>query len=441
MKKIYVIDTSVMMHDPLFYEKFEDNNIVIPIQALEELRKLKNASGLKGFQAREAARKIKDLFNSEDINVTKGVELKDGGSLRIEINHMDLELLPNALDKNVTDYKIISIAKSLENSSDNPVIMVSKDIDIWIVCKAIGLTVEDYMNDRVESDHLFDGLVTKEVNSEKIDKFYEQKFLKKDKDKDEDIELFPNIGILLKSFDKSALATYKNQKLKKLKENEIPYLKGRNVEQKIAIDMLLDSDIDLVTITGGAGSGKTYITIAVAFYQLLKQDKFNKLILIKPTQETDLGYLPGSEKEKLNPYMASYYDTFSKILPPYFNNSSESNNVKSFIDELIEQGKLEMKNFSYLRGRSLDDSLIIVDECQQITPHFAKLILTRAGINTKIVLLGDVSDNQIDVKYVDSKSNGLAYIVEKFKKSKLAGHMTLKSVERSSLANEAEKIL
>lgn len=439
MKKIYVIDTSVMMHDPLFYEKFEDNNIVIPIQALEELRKLKNASGLKGFQAREAARKIKDLFNFEDINVTKGVELKNGGSLRIEINHMDLDLLPNALDKKVTDYKIISIAKSLEKSSENPVIMVSKDIDIWIVCKAIGLAVEDYMSDRVQADHLFDGLVTKEVSSEKIDEFYKKNFL--EKEKDENIELFPNIGVLLKSFDKSALATFKNQKFKELKENDIPYLKGRNVEQKIAIDMLLDSKIDLVTITGGAGSGKTYITIAVAFYQLLKQDKFNKLILIKPTQETDLGYLPGSEQEKLNPYMASYYDTFSKILPPYFNSSSDSNNVKSFIDELIEKGKLEMKNFSYLRGRSLDDSLIVVDECQQITPHFAKLILTRAGINTKIVLLGDVSDNQIDVKYVDSKSNGLAYIVEKFKKSKLSGHMTLKSVERSSLANEAEKIL
>lgn len=439
MKKVYVIDTSVMMHDPLFYEKFEDNEIVIPIQCLEELRKLKNATGLKGFQAREAGRKIKELFNSDDIDVTKGIILENGGSLRVELNHMDLKLLPNALDQSVTDYKIVSIAKSLSESIDKSVIMVSKDIDIWIVCKALNVKVEDYMNDRVESDTLYDGLLEKKVESNLIDQLYKEKSMSIELDESE--ELYPNMGVLLKSHSNSALSIYKDKRLRLLKEKDLPYLKGRNTEQKIAIDLLHDETIDLVTITGGAGSGKTYLAISVAFHQLLSTHKYKKLILIKPTQETDLGYLPGSEFEKLNPYMASYYDTFSKVLPPYFDGVADHGSVRTSIMSLIEDGVLEMKNFSYLRGRSLDDALIIVDECQQITPHFSKLILTRAGMNTKIVLLGDVSDNQIDVKYVDSKSNGLAYVVEKFKNSSLAGHMTLKSVERSALAKEAEKIL
>jgi len=439
MKKVYVIDTSVMMHDPLFYEKFEDNEIVIPIQSLEELRKLKNASGLKGFQAREAGRKIKELFNSEDINVTEGIPLENGGCIRVELNHMNLDLLPNALDKKVTDYKIVSIAKSLTEDLDKPVIMVSKDIDIWIVCKALNVKVEDYMNDRVETESLYDGLLEKKVESSLIDQLYKEKSISIELDASE--ELHPNMGVLLKSNSNSALAIYKEGELKLLKDIELPYLKGRNIEQKITIDLLNDENLDLVTITGGAGSGKTYLAISVAFHKLLSTHSYKKLILIKPTQETDLGYLPGSELEKLNPYMASYYDTFSKVLPPYFEGVSDHGSVKVSIMSLMEEGALEMKNFSYLRGRSLDDSLIIVDECQQITPHFAKLILTRAGMNTKIVLLGDVSDNQIDVKYVDSKSNGLAYVVEKFKESKLSGHMTLKSVERSPLAKEAERIL
>lgn len=442
MKKTYVIDTSVIMHDPIFYEKFDGNNIVIPIQSLEELSKLKNAPGLKGFQAREAGRRLKELFEPSKIDVTKGIPLKNGGSLRVELNNMDLSLLPNALDKKITDYKIVSIALSLNEILDEEVIMLSKDIDIWLVCKAVGITVEDYMNDRVESDTLYDGVIQHEVDSNMIDSIYKEKSIHSPLDSfDEENKPFPNSGLVLKSYKNSVLAIYKNEYINLIKESEQPYLTGRNSEQKIAINLLEDEDLDLVTITGGAGSGKTYLAISVAFHQLLAEHKYKKLILIKPTQETELGYLPGSEQEKLNPYMASYYDTFSKVLPPYFEGVSDHGSIKASIMQLIEEGRLEMKNFSYLRGRSLDDSLIIVDECQQITPHFAKLILTRAGINTKIVLLGDVSDNQIDVIYVDSKSNGLAYVVEKFKESKLAGHVTLKSVERSPLANEAEKIL
>jgi PhoH-like ATPase len=219
-------------------------------------------------------------------------------------------------------------------------------------------------------------------------------------------------------------------------------LTPKNLEQKVAVELLMDNEIDLTTVTGGAGSGKTFLTLFVAFHKLLKTREYDKVILIKPTQETDLGYLPGTELEKLNPYMASYYDAFSKILPYYVNGKLEGEStIKTFIMDLIEEGKIEMKNFSYLRGRSLDNSFIIVDECQQITPHFAKLVLTRAGHNTKIVLLGDVSDNQIDVSYVDSKSNGLAYVVEKFKESDIVGHVTLKSVERSRLAKVAGEYL
>ena len=439
MKKIYIIDTSVMIHDPLFFNKFQDNEIVLPIQTLEELRKLKTRPGLKGFQARETARKLKELFKEKDINLEKGVTLKNGGTLRVELNHLNLKLLPDALDKSVTDYKIVSIAKALTLENKKPVIMVSKDIDIWIICKTLGVKVEDYMNDKIEAENIYDGLVEKDVSTELINTLYKEKEIKFELT--EKNMIYPNSGILLKSPTNSLIGIYKNKKIRIAQEGKIPYLKGHNIEQRVGIELMLDPDINLITMTGGAGSGKTYLAISIAFHELFKTKKIKKIILIKPTQETDLGYLPGSEFEKLTPYMASYYDAFSKIIPPYFSGTKDDNTVKMHIMNLMEEGKLEMKNFSYLRGRSIDDALIIVDECQQITPHFAKLILTRAGKNTRIFLLGDISDNQIDVDYVDSKSNGLAYVVEKFKNSKLSGHITLKSVERSKLAKEAEKIL
>lgn len=446
MKKTYVIDTSVIMHDPMFFEKFEENNIVIPILVLEELSKLKNSSGLKGFQAREASRRIKELFESieykPNINITKGIKLKTGGTLRVELNHLNLSSLPNALDKTVTDYKIVAMTKSLESelnkNKKSPVIVVSKDIDIWILCKALDLKVEDYRNDKIKSTQLYDGIFKINVNSMIIDKLYKEKKIKLEDETAFKEELYPNSGLLLNSSINSSIAIFKDNEIRLIKDNNNIPLTPRNLEQKVAVELLLDNTIDLTTITGGAGSGKTFLTLFVAFHKLLKTKEYNKIILIKPTQETDLGYLPGTELEKLNPYMASYYDAFSKILPYYVSNKLEGETtIKNFIMDLIEEGKIEMKNFSYLRGRSLDNSFIIVDECQQITPHFAKLVLTRAGLNTKMVLLGDVSDNQIDVTYVDSKSNGLAYVIEKFKESDIVGHVTLKSVERSRLAKEA----
>ena len=450
MKKTYVLDTSVIMHDPLFFEKFEEHNIIVPILVLEELSKLKASSGLKGFQAREAGRRIKELFDSENVSsnsqVTKGIKLNTGGTLRVELNHLDLSILPNALDKNITDYKIVAMTKSLENElnkdKETPVIMVSKDIDIWILCKALDIRVEDYRNDKIKSNELFDGVVNKEVSKMVIDKLYKDKSINIEEVIDEDEEIYPNSGILLNSSSSSAVGIFKNREVKLINNNTALPLTPKNLEQKVAVELLMDNDMDLTTVTGGAGSGKTFLTLFVAFHKLLKTREYNKIILIKPTQETDLGYLPGTELEKLNPYMASYYDAFSKILPYYVNGKLEGETtIKTFIMDLIEEGKIEMKNFSYLRGRSLDNSFIIVDECQQITPHFAKLVLTRAGHNTKIVLLGDVSDNQIDVSYVDSKSNGLAYVVEKFKESDIVGHVTLKSVERSRLAKEAGEYL
>lgn len=451
MNKTYVVDTSVIMHDPLFFEKFEEHNIVVPILVLEELSKLKTASGLKGFQAREAGRKIKELFDSDDLKanskVTKGIKLKTGGTLRVELNHLDLRVLPNALDKSINDYKIVAMTKSLEKElnkdKETPVIMVSKDIDIWILCKALDIRVEDYRNDKIKSNELFDGVINKEVSKDLIDQLYRDKSIYlKDISINEESPLYPNSGVLLNSHSNSAVGIYKNREIKLIKDNNYLPLTPKNLEQKIAVELLMDNDIDLTTVTGGAGSGKTFLTLFVAFHKLLKTKEYSKIILIKPTQETDLGYLPGTELEKLNPYMASYYDAFSKILPYYVSGKLEGEStIKTFIMDLIEEGKIEMKNFSYLRGRSLDDSFIIVDECQQITPHFAKLVLTRAGHNTKIVLLGDVSDNQIDVDYVDSKSNGLAYVVEKFKESDIVGHVTLKSVERSRLAKVAGEYL
>jgi PhoH-like ATPase len=221
-----------------------------------------------------------------------------------------------------------------------------------------------------EIENNYDGVIEKDVTSNSIDAIFKDKeVVNLEVQKD----LFPNEGVLLKSHKNSAVLRFIDNRLKLIQENQLKMLSPRNLEQKVAIDILLDKKVDLVTITGGAGSGKTYLALSVAFHHLLEAHNYKKLILIKPTQETDLGFLPGSEQEKLNPYMASYYDSFSKILPFYSKKvtDKDQNTIKVQIQELIEDGMLEMKNFSYLRGRSLDDTLIIVDECQQITPHFA----------------------------------------------------------------------
>lgn len=437
MKNIKVIDTSVIMYDPLFYKNFGDAHLVIPIQALEELSKNKNKPGLAGPLAMEALRQLKKLFNVDVLDVSVGIPLENGGFISAELNHMDLSVLPDALDNSITDYRMVAVALNLNKDPDVNVTMVSNDMDIWVVCKSLGLAVEDYSNEAFDVDLDYDGVIIKEVSKEIIDKLYKETIL----DWQEDI--FPNTGVILKSNQNSILTIFKDNKLYLVQDElkRLKYLSGRNTEQKFAISLLLDSKIPMVTITGGAGSGKTYLAISVAMHELRVNKKYNKILLIKSTEETNLGFLPGTELEKLSPYMASYYDAFMKIIPKYYIGIQDEGAVREKINELLLTGQIEMKNFDYLRGRSLDNTLIIVDESQQITPHFAKLVLTRVGLNTKIILTGDISDNQIDVNYVNSKSNGLLYLTNSFKSSKLAGHITLKTVERSPLAKEAERIL
>ena len=464
MIKNYVIDTNVMVHDPNFYEKFEDNNIIIPITCIEELDNLKTREGLVGFQARSAARELQKLRTSTSSSMHDGIKLTSGGSLRIELNHLDISSLPDAMDFSKNDTRILAITLNIKNEDhEKETILVTKDLYMSIKADALGIKVQDYQNDRIKVDKLYTGYTDLMMPSEIIDKLYQNKIVLIDEISQYiDSEIFPNEFISIKSTDRAnheALARYTKKGITILRyTNENAWgLFPINREQKMAYELLMDPDINFVTIAGGAGSGKTILSTAVALQKVLELGVYRKIVFVRPVVPAgnDIGFLPGDEREKLRPWMGSFYDAIENILNNrYTNKSSEKTpkknydyndyekptyTVDDFIDMYTNQGIIEAKTFTYMRGRTLSDALVIVDEAQEITPHLAKLMLTRAGFGSKFVFIGDPSDNQIDNVLVDARSNGLVYTIEKMKPFDITGHVTLKQVERSTLAQIAEK--
>ncbi len=439
MKKNYVLDTNVLLHDPQAILKFSDNIVVLPLTVIEEIDRFKKDQSETGRNARQISRMM-DNFRTQG-KLVDGVPLDNGGLLKVEIYKQELmQNLPPELRDDRGDNKILAVAKELHDTiPDCPVVFVTKDINLRIKADTIGLKTEDYQNDKIPVEELYTGSSEITVSGQEIDTFYEQGFLTLE------TELFANQGVTL--IDESnpshtALARFNSASgqlvpLLRTPKEGVWGIHPRNREQQFAFDLLLNDDIQLVSLVGKAGTGKTLLAIAAGLLKTADEGAYNRLLVSRPVfpMGRDLGFLPGDIEEKLSPWMQPIFDNVELLLSSY----DEVGKRKRGYRELIDLGLMEIEPLTYIRGRSIPKQYMIVDEAQNLTPHEIKTIITRAGEGTKIILTGD--PYQIDNPYVDSSSNGLTYSVERLKGNSISGHTTLSKGERSALAELAANLL
>ncbi|HXV21822.1 MAG TPA: PhoH family protein [Desulfuromonadales bacterium] len=438
MKKTYILDTNVLLHDPQAIFRFEDNDLVIPITVIEEIDRFKKDQSEIGRNARQISRLL-DGFRKQ-AHLIDGVTLEKGGVLKVAIfTEEALKRLPPELRSDQGDNRILAVAMKMKEESPFPVVFVTKDTNLRIKADAVGLPAEDYESDKVSIDELYSGTAQLLVEKEEVDRFYGQGYL------DSPEEFLPNQYVTLVEAanpSHTALCRYQST-LRRLVPLVRPPKDGvwgihsRNREQQFAFDLLLNDDIQLVTLVGKAGTGKTLLAIAAGLLKSADEGSYSRLLVSRPIfpMGRDLGFLPGDVEEKLAPWMQPIFDNVELLL----GNVEERGKRKRGYKELVDMGILEIEPLTYIRGRSIPKQFMIVDEAQNLTPHEIKTIITRAGEGTKIVLTGD--PYQIDNPYVDSSSNGLAYVVEKFKGQEISGHVTLTKGERSCLAELAANLL
>jgi PhoH-like ATPase len=439
-KKIYVLDTSVLLHDHNCINNFEDNYVAIPITVLEELDKFKVGNDIKNFEARECIRIIDRLSENHSLQTWIPLGNGSGGKFKIVLSTSD-NLPSNAekiFDDRKNDHKILNAALQLQfEEKKTKVVMVTKDINLRIKAKALELPAEDYKHGKVKDNMMmYSGMsLIEDVESEFIRKLYQDGESKKltvlGKDK------MMNHFYILKNGQSSALAFF-NGKEKSLQRVDKVYaygIKPKNAEQAFAMHAILNPDVKLVTISGVAGTGKTLLALAGS---LELKNTYDQLFLarpIVPLSNKEIGFLPGDAEEKVNPYMQPLWDNLTFIK----NQFGENEKKRKAIDEMQTAGKITICPLAFIRGRSLSNCIIIVDEAQNLTPHEVKTIITRAGENTKVILTGDV--RQIDTPYLDEQSNGLSFVIERLKGQDLYCHVTLEKGERSELANLANDLL
>ncbi|MGL4980407.1 MAG: PhoH family protein [Fusobacteriaceae bacterium] len=434
MKKIFVLDTNILIHDPRSIYSFKESTVILPIFVIEEIDNLKR-NPTTAIQARMASRVIEEIRKKGCI--AKGVELENGIIFRVEIKN-DPELMPKSLKRDVVDNKIISAVLGIQK--ENPeklVVMITKDINMRIKADDLGIRVEDYETDMVQYSDLYEGYYELEVSEENFDK-YEKSGKIKVTDLDIEIKLQPNCFLKMKNNGKEVSGRYSDGKITKLQLGDINIwgIRARNDEQRYAVDLLMDENIKVVSLVGKAGTGKTLLAVAAGLEQVVERKKYKKLLIARPVvpMGKDIGYLPGSEKEKLKPWMQPIYDNID-----FLTDAKEAGSGEKVVEGLEAMGVLKIEALTYIRGRSIPAGFIIIDEAQNLTPLEIKTIVTRAGQDTKIVFTGD--PEQIDSPYLDSNTNGLTYMAEKFQNEKVAGHVTLKKGERSPLAEIAAKLL
>lgn len=436
--KIFVLDTSVLLHDHQSISNFKDNNVAIPITVLEELDKFKIGNDTKNFSAREVIRFIDKLTISSSLQnwVSLGKNL---GKMKIIMDSNPKNLnAENIYSTGKNDHKILNAALHLkEIEKNNSVILVTKDINLRIKAKALGLISEDYETGKVNAKELEVGN-TYTINS--IDNEIIREVFNKGKIDENGLlgsKKVTNGYYILKNGKNSSLAFYDHidNKIERIEKEYVYGIKPKNAEQTFAIHALLNNHIKLVALQGVAGTGKTLLALAAA----LEQHKdYNQIILarpIVPLSNKEIGFLPGDANDKIGPYMEPLWDNLKFI------KSQFGENEKKFkaINEMQESGKIIITPLAFIRGRSLSNILFIVDESQNLTPHEVKTIITRAGENTKIIFTGDV--HQIDSPYLDEYSNGLAYLIDRLKGQPLFAHVKLEKGERSELANLANELL
>jgi len=439
--RTYVLDTNVLLYDPSAIEVFGDNDLVIPITVIEEVDRFKKDLNETGRNARHVSRKLDELRHLGSLS--RGVPLPSGGKLRVEIPSGTEKKLPSILMNHSNDNQIIGVAHKLkEEGRAGDVILVTRDTNMRIKADSLGIQAEDYEHAHIHMDESYTGVKELTVSAEQIDELYSKGSLEWD-----DKGTYPNQFLILSAAGnpkKTAMARY-DQKQKRLRpvgkhRDGVWGIFARNKEQLFALDMLLDDSIDLVTIDGMAGTGKTLMAIACGLKKVADDRNFRRLVVSRPIFPLgkDMGFLPGDVSEKLNPWMKPIFDNLDLLLGEQDNDSRRSSGQPSY-QTLLDQGILEIEPLTYIRGRSMPRQYLVVDESQNLTPHEVKTVLTRAGEGTKIILTGD--PYQIDNPYVDSTSNGLTYVVERFKESQAAGHVTLRKGERSQLAELAATLL
>jgi PhoH-like ATPase len=444
MKKTFVLDTNVLIHDPDSIYSFNDNNVVLPLTVIEELDGLKKFPDERGRNARRATRKLDNLRIKG--NIARGVKTKEGGSIRVEMSVK--AKLPIAL-VNKADNDILAMALGLKESGET-VIFISKDINMRIKAEVLGLEVQDFEKSKVNIDELYKGWKEIEVEDKIIDEFHRQK-----KMPSPDKDIIPQQFVLLRSDSdpkKTALARYspKEELLVKINhDSSSPWgLKPLNLEQSFAFEAILNEEIKLVTLVGIAGTGKTLLALACGLYLTFDREMYRRLLISRPVvpMGKDIGYLPGSKEEKLANWMGAFYDNLEFLVETSGKNFSKNPEGKkipkkssAIVEDLFSTGKLEMEALTYLRGRSIPSQFIIIDEAQNLTPLEVKTIVSRAGKDTKVIVTGD--PYQIDNPYLDSSSNGLTYLAEKFKGQNIFAHVTLGKSERSDLAALAAELL
>ena len=436
-KKTYVLDTSVYLTNAECIYAFKNNDIHVPLKVFEEIDKHKKRQDAVGAQARKIIRIWDELRTTGSLE--KGVRIRKGlGIIKsISASGIQPEDLPCDLDIKVPDHLIIATALKAQRESTRKVILVSRDINMRVIADAVGLTSEDFQNNQVvdTSENIFTGYTTVLVDDQTIDQFYERKDVYLEQE-----GLHTNQYLMLVSNaneKKSALARYVNAAtpLRQLitSKQKVWGIKPRNKEQQFLMDALMDPRIQIVTAIGKAGSGKTICAIAAGLEQTIDESKqeYTRVIVSRPVQPLgkDIGFLPGTMEEKMSPWLMPIQDNLQFLM----------GNDKITLDIYMQKGTIEIEALTYIRGRSISNAFIIIDEAQNLTTHELKTIITRVGEGTKIVLTGDVE--QIDNVYIDATSNGLTHAVEKFKKFELASHVTLMKGERSKVATFAAQNL
>jgi len=444
MKKIYVLDTSVYLSDFRSLFSFGTNDVVVPLIVLEEIDRHKKRPDIVGTNARGIIRALDDLREKGSIH--DGVRITKKGGL-IYAKNFDASDLPSSYDASIPDHQIICTALTEQKyHPEQKVIVVSCDVNMRVKCDALGVLSEDYIPNHVikTGSELYSGFVTLLVDDQMVETFYNKKdiIITTKMAKEQKVHLYPNQFVMLVSNSnnkKTALGRYIDDLVpfRRIKENEKIWgnISAKNKEQTFAIDMLLDENIHIVTMTGQSGSGKTLLSVAAALHQIFVNNKetpkYNRLIVTRPVQPLgrDLGYLPGTVEEKLLPWMGAIQDNLRFLF-------GEDKNV---LTGYMDRGTIELEPLSMIRGRSIQNAFIITDESQNLTKHEIKTILTRVGDNSKIVLIGDI--NQIDGTHIDETSNGLTYVIEKLKKYDIAGHISLLKGERSKTATLCAEVL
>lgn len=438
-KKNFVLDTNVILHDYKCIYNFQENDIYIPIVVLEELDKFKKGNDEINYNARQFARELDSISDNDFFK--KGASLGEGlGKLFISLPQEPSEKVQKAFIEKIPDHRILAFTDYLSRTDKrHKTILVTKDINLRMKARALDLMSEDYYNDKITNKDIFDKEqeVFEGVDGAIIDRMYSTAagvplntlpFAK---------DILPNQYFILKSERNSIMARYnpEYETVVKVQKERAFGIEPRNSEQSFAMNALLDDNIKLVCITGKAGTGKTLLALAAA---LEKHNEYKQILLARPIvalANKDLGYLPGTEKDKISPYMQPLFDNLSVIRNQFGSDSRENNTIV----EMQQSGQLVIEALAFIRGRSLSNSYIIVDEAQNLTPHEIKTIITRAGENTKVVFTGDVQ--QIDQPYLDMLSNGLVYTIDKMRGQDIFAHVNLIKGERSYLSELASNLL